>query len=64
MIRKGEELDQFLTRLGFPDLAGPDIESLLSAADGNLDWLLSRLRTLFKQEQKFIHFAVLVNSVL
>jgi len=53
VINKGEELEQLLSRLGFPDVTGLDVESLLGAADGNLDWLLSRLRTLVGEERIF-----------
>src|SRR5450432_2781690 len=34
---KGEELERLLARLGFPDVTGLDLESLLGAAEGNLD---------------------------
>ena len=30
-----------------------NLESLLGAADGNLDWLLSRLRMLVREERVF-----------
>ena len=50
-IDKGEELEQLLSRLGFPDLTGLNVESLLGAAEGNLDRLLSRFRILFKEER-------------
>jgi nucleoid DNA-binding protein len=63
VIKKGEELEQLLSRLGFPDVTGLDVESLLGAADGNLDWLLSRLRTLVKEERQFTNDLVLRASV-
>jgi hypothetical protein len=44
-------------------VTGPNLESLLSAADGNLDRLLSRLRTLVREERKFIHFDLLGDKV-
>jgi nucleoid DNA-binding protein len=53
VINKGEELEQLLSRLGFPDVTGLDVESLLGAAEGNLDWLLSRLRALVREERIF-----------
>jgi nucleoid DNA-binding protein len=53
VINKGEELEQLLSRLGFPDVTGLDVESLLGAAEGNLDWLLSRLRALVREERMF-----------
>ena len=63
MINKGEELEQLLAGLGFPDVARPDLESLLGAAEGNLNWLLSRLRLLVREEQKFTNFLVLRDTV-
>jgi len=52
MNQKGDELEQLLSRLGFPDLDVPDLQSLLDNADGNLDWLLARLRTLIQEERQ------------
>ena len=63
MFSKGEDLEQLLSQLGFPDVTRLDLGPLLSAADGNLSWLLSRLRTLFKEERKFTYFGSLVHSV-
>jgi nucleoid DNA-binding protein len=63
LLRKGEELGELLSSLGFPDLTGLDLRSLLDAADGNLDWLLSRLRTLLREQYKFPNFSVLCGSV-
>lgn len=63
LVCQGEQLEQLLAQLGFPELAGPNLESLLSAADANLDRLLSRLRILVREERKFTYFEVLVNSV-
>jgi len=60
---QGEQLEQLLSQLGFADLTGLDLGSLISAAAGNLNWLLSRLRALVKDERKFTHFGVLVHSV-
>jgi nucleoid DNA-binding protein len=63
MIQKGEELEQLLSRLGFPDVAGWDLRPLLVAAQGNLDWLLSRLRLLVQEERQFTSFLVLCDTV-
>ena len=63
MANKGEELEQLLAGLGFPDVTGLDLPSLLAAAGGNLDWLLSRLRTLVREERKFSNFLILRDSV-
>ena len=63
MIKKGEELEQLLALLGFPDVTGLDLGSLLSAADGDLDRLLSRLRKLVSEERRFIHFGILSDTV-
>jgi hypothetical protein len=63
IINRGEELEQLLAGLGFPDVSGLDLGSLLYAADGNLDRLLSRLRTLVREERKFIHFDLLGDKV-
>jgi nucleoid DNA-binding protein len=62
IINKGDELEQLLARLGFPDVAF-DLGPLLGAADGNLDWLLSRLRTLVGEERIFRNFSDLGDSV-
>ena len=63
MIQKGEKLEQLLSRLGFPDVTGLDVGSLFGAAEGNLDWLLSRLRTLAREERKFTNFFILCATV-
>jgi nucleoid DNA-binding protein len=63
MTNKGEELEQLLAGLGFPDVTGLDLGSLIGAADGNLDWLLSRLRTLLREERRFSNFSDLRDSV-
>jgi hypothetical protein len=63
MINKGEELEQLLAGLGFPDAAKLDLESLLGAAEGNLNGLLSRLRLLVREEQKFTNFLILRDTV-
>ena len=63
LLRKGEELGELLSSLGFPDLTGLDLRPLLGAAEGNLDWLLSRLRTLLREQYKFPNFSVLCGSV-
>jgi nucleoid DNA-binding protein len=63
LVCKGEELEQLLSRLGFPDVTRLDVGSLLGAADGNLDWLLSRLRMLVREERTFVHFSVLSATV-
>ena len=44
-------------------MAGLDLESLFSAAERNLDWLLSRLRELVREERKFTNFSSLCGSV-
>jgi nucleoid DNA-binding protein len=44
LLGQGEELEQLLSRLGFPDVTGLNLGPLLGAADENLDWLLARLR--------------------
>ena len=63
VIKKGEELEQLLSRLGVPNVSGLDVESLLGAADGNLDWLLSRLRRLAGEERQFNNFLILRDTV-
>ena len=63
MINKGEELEQLLAGLGFPDVARLDVGELLGAAEGNLNWLLSRLRLLVREEQKFTNFLILRDTV-
>ena len=63
MINKGEELEQLLAGLGFPDVARLDLGELLGAAEGNLNWLLSRLRLLVREERKFTNFIILSNTV-
>ena len=63
MNQKGDELEQLLSRLGFPDLAGLDLVPLLGAADGNLDRLLARLRILIHEERMFSEFSVLCDTV-
>jgi hypothetical protein len=49
--------------LGFSNVAALDLTSLFAAAEGKLDWLLSRLQALVREERKFIHFSVLRDSV-
>lgn len=63
VIKKGEELEQLLSRLGFPDVSALDLGPLLGAAEGNLDWLLSRLRMLVREERMFTNFLDLHDSV-
>jgi nucleoid DNA-binding protein len=63
LIKKGEELEQLLTRLGFPDVIGVNVKSLLGAADENLDWLLSRLRTLVREDRVFTNDLDLIATV-
>jgi nucleoid DNA-binding protein len=63
MIQKGEELEQLLTSLEFPNVTTQDLDSLFGAAEGNLDWLLSRLRTLAQEERKFANFSILCGTV-
>ena len=63
MIKKGEELEQLLSTLGFPDMAGLDLGRLLGAAEGNLDWLLSRMRRLVREQYKFTAFYVFCRTV-
>jgi hypothetical protein len=63
MINQGEEPDQLLSRLGFPDVTGPDLRSLLGAADQNLDWLLARLRMLVQEQRHFSSIFVLRGTV-
>jgi len=60
---KGEELDQLLSSLGFPDANSLELRSLLGAAEGNLDWLLSRLRMLLQEQRKFTNFYILCGTV-
>jgi nucleoid DNA-binding protein len=62
-IQKGDELEQLLGQLGFLDVTGLDVGSLFAAADGNLDWLLSRLRTLVREGRKFTSFISLCGTV-
>jgi nucleoid DNA-binding protein len=63
LLGQGEELEQLLSRLGFPDETKWDLRSLLGAADENLDWLLARLRMLVKDHCQCIHFNVLCATV-
>ena len=63
MINKGDELEQLLAGLGFPDVARLDVGELLGAAEGNLNWLLSRLRLLVREEQKFTNAFILRDTV-
>ena len=63
MIQKSEELEQLLASLGFPDVNGVDLDALFGAAEGNLDWLLSRLRALVWDERKFTNFFRLCDAV-
>ena len=63
VINKGEELEQLLAGLGFPDVTGLNLGSLLVAAEGNLDWLLSRLRTLVREEREFNNLLILRDTV-
>jgi len=65
---KGEELERLLARLGFPDVTGLDLKSLLAASvdhnkfcadadlPGYLDRLLARLRELIREGRKFTGF--------
>lgn len=62
LVGQGEELEQLLARLGFPDVAF-DLGPLLGAADGNLDRLLARLRMLVGEERTFSNFSDLRDSV-
>src|ERR1017187_3803253 len=62
MINKGEELEKLLTGLGFPDVAMLGLESLVGAAEANLNWLLSRLQLLGREERKFTTFIILSNT--
>ena len=63
LIKKVEELDQLLSTLGFPDVTGLELGRLLRAAEENLDWLLSRMRTLVREQYKFTNFSVLCGTV-
>jgi hypothetical protein len=63
MIQQAEELDQLLSRLGFPDVTAPDLRSLLEAANENLDWLLARLRMLVQEQRQFSKFYLLRGTV-
>jgi hypothetical protein len=63
MIKKIEELDQLLSGFGFPDATGLELDRLLRAAEGNLDWLLSRMRTLVRDQHKFTDFYILCGTV-
>ena len=62
-IEKGEEFDQLLAQLGFPDFTLPDVKSLLAAADADLDRLLARLRLLAREGRKFSNFHILRDTV-
>jgi nucleoid DNA-binding protein len=62
-LEKGEELDQLLAQLGFPDFTLPDVKSLLAAADADLDRLLARLRLLAREGRKFSNFHILRDTV-
>jgi len=62
IINKGDELENLLARLGFPDVS-LDLAPLLGAADGNLDRLLARLRMLVGEERIFSNFSDLRDSV-
>ena len=75
MANKGEELEQLLAGLGFPDVTGLDVTSLLVASvdpnkswadadlPGYLDRLLARLRQLVREEHKFPDFWTLRATV-
>ena len=62
-IEKGEELDQLLTQLGFPNITLPELRSLSAAAENDLDRLLARLRVLEREGQKLSGFQVLRDTV-
>lgn len=64
-LSKFDELEQLLSSLGFDSasLMVPQFEMLLAAAEGKLDWLLSRLRMLVREEYKFSHFHDLTVTV-
>jgi nucleoid DNA-binding protein len=63
MIKKDQELEQLLSQLGLPDVNDLNVKPLLGAAEGNLDWMLSRLRNLVQEERQFSNFSVLCASV-
>jgi nucleoid DNA-binding protein len=63
VLQKGEALEQLLVTLGFPDATEMDLRDLMAAADGNLDWLLSRLRLLIQEERQFTSFWLLCATV-
>ena len=75
MIKKGEEVEQLLSRLGFPDVTAQDVKSLLAASvdpnkscaaadlPGYMDRLRARLRQLVKEEHKFKNFLTLCATV-
>ena len=75
MINKGEELEQLLAGLGFPDVTGLNVKSLLVASvdpnkswadadlPGYLDRLLARLRQLVREERQFPDFWTLRATV-
>jgi nucleoid DNA-binding protein len=75
MVKKVEELEQLLAGLGFPDVTGLDVKSLLVASvdpnkswadadlPGYLDRLLARLRELVREEHIFPDFWTLCATV-
>jgi nucleoid DNA-binding protein len=75
MINKGEELEQLLVGLGFPDVTELNVKSLLVASvdpnkpwadsdlPGYLDRLLARLRALVREERQFSNFLILRDTV-
>jgi hypothetical protein len=63
-IKKGEELEQLLARLGLSrGISAPGLTSLFAAADDNLDRLLARLQELIREERKFMDFGILEATV-
>jgi hypothetical protein len=65
LLAKAEEVEQLFCALMqlHREIQLEEFKSLLTAADGNLDRLVARLRQLLKEEHKFNNFIVLANTV-